>query len=63
MLIGVDIGSEEQKELILVVRNGSDNFGGVKLVKGRVPDEIIILLPCPYENPLCIDYSILSYFV
>ena len=63
MLIGAEIGSEEQKELILVFGTGRDDFEGVGLVKGRVSDDIIIFFPCPCENTLCIDNSILSYFV
>ena len=47
MLIGVEIGSEDQKELILVVRTVRDDLGGVGIVKGRVSDEIIIFFPCP----------------
>ena len=47
MLIGVEIGIEEQKDLILVAGTGRDDFGGVGIVKGRVSDEIIIFFPCP----------------
>ena len=61
IFIGVEIGSEEKKELILVVGTGSDDFGGVGLVKGRVSDEVIIFFPFPFKNPLCIENSILSY--
>ena len=63
MLIGVEIESEEHKELILVVGTGRDEFGGVGLVKGRVSDDIIIFFPCPCKNILCIDNSIMSSFV
>ena len=63
MLISVEIGSEEQKELIFVVRTGRDDFGGVGLVFGRESDDIIIFFPCLCENPLCIENSIMSSFV
>ena len=57
ILIGVEIGSEEKKELILVVGTGRDDFGGVGFVKGRVSYEIIIFFPLPCENPLYIENS------
>ena len=63
MLIGVEIGSEDQKELILVVGTGCDDFGGVGILKGRVLDEIIIFFPCPCKKLLCIENSILSSFI
>ena len=63
MLIGVKIGREEQKDLILMVGTGCDNFGGVGIVKRRVSDEIIIFFPCPCKNTLCIENRIMSSFV
>ena len=63
MLIVVEIGSEDHNYLVLVVGTGHDDFGGVGLVMGRVSDEIIIFFPCPCENSLCIENSILSSFV
>ena len=62
MLIDAEVGSEEQKEQILVVRTRIDDFGGAGIVNWIVPDEIIIFFLCPCENPICIENSILSYF-
>ena len=63
MSIGVEIGIEEQKELILVVGTGRNDIEVVGIIKGKVSDEIFIFFPFPCKNTLCIDNSFLSSFV
>lgn len=63
--IGVEIGREEQNELVcgMAVGTRSDDLRSVELVKGKVSDENTTLFSCPYENSLYIESSSMLSFV
>lgn len=65
VLIGVEMESEEQKELMcgMIVGARHGDCRGVGIDKGKVSVEIRLLFPCPCESSLCIEKRILSSFV